>query len=230
MRRAALGFHHRRTPALVSMLEALEGRWMLSGGSTVEAIRPSAPEAIAVHRPAARAARGEALGPAAPVPAPSGLLGDLDGDLAVTHADFQILERNFGGTGVANGDLNRDTRIDFVDFQLMERNFGVALRRPDPPPPGPSHYAYVATNLDGLSDWGTIGAFANLARTFRPWGSTDLPYTPDPNLPLTEDGYPLADAGTVTYAYSYPDGVYQVSWEGSGELSFVGMGAGFTIT
>src|SRR5687767_5761820 len=125
MRRAALGFHHRRTRVPVSMLEALEGRWMLSGGSIVEAARTSAPEAVAVHRPAARAARGEALGPAAPVPAPSGLLGDLDGDLAVTHADFQILERNFGGTGVANGDLNRDTRIDFVDFQLMERNFGV---------------------------------------------------------------------------------------------------------
>ena len=207
---------------------------MLSGAADLPVglpVRPAAPRVVAAVPAERRATQAKVIKvDTVTLPAePTGLVGDLNGDYRVDSADFEVFFGNFGGTGHANGDVNRDGRIDFTDFQFIEQNFGVVLPPPPPPPP-PTREAFVGTNLDGISDWGTIGAFANLARTFRPWGTADLPYTPDADLPLTPDGYPLADAGTVAYAHSYPDGVYRVSWDGSADLSFVGMGADFVIT
>jgi hypothetical protein len=241
-----MDFPARRVRAANSRLrhlfECLESRRLMSGDPVGDVITPistgrTAPPVRAtlpLNSPKAAPIRRFAPSKATVLPLeptePTGLVGDLNGDYRVDSSDFDMFFANFGGSGRANGDVNRDGTIDFDDFQLIERNFGVSITPPPPPPPTPDNYAYIGTNLDGISDWGTIGAFANLARTFRPWGTIELPYTPDPDLPLTPDGYPLADAGTVTYAYSYPDGVYKVSWEGTGDLSFIGIGAEFAIT
>lgn len=99
-----------------------------------------------------------------------------------------------------------------------------------PPPPPPSNTAIIGTNLDGLADWATIGAFNDLATLFRPWGSMPQAYNPDPTIPLTADNYPLRDAGAITYAYGYPDGRYLVSYDGIGSLSFMGFNAKYTVT
>jgi hypothetical protein len=170
--------------------------------------------------------------PAAPAPAspaPSSpsrvnyrLMGDADGDGVVGAADLKIVHRNNGQTGIwSDGDFTGDGKIDFHDFQVLELNFGKTV---------PSHYANIGTNLDGVSDYATIGAFTDLARMFRQWGSVEKPYEPDASIPRTADNYPLADAGAMTYARTYPDGVYKVSWDGTADVNFTGMGAEFTIT
>src|SRR5688500_18807263 len=198
--------HPRAGPVLSQhLIEPLERRQMLAAAAVVEdlatevaAPRPSRPVVRHPHAGLPNRLTGKAA-VSAVLPRPispeddevTGLAGDLNGDYAVDDADFKIFFANFGGAGRANGDVNRDGAIDFADFQLMEQNFGVRMTPPPPPPPPPpaTNDAYIGTNVDGISDWGTIGAFTNLARTFRPWGTADLPYTPDPNLPLTPDGY-----------------------------------------
>jgi PKD repeat protein len=97
--------------------------------------------------------------------------------------------------------------------------------------------AAIGLNLDGISDDSTIGAFNDLARFFRPWGRPGTPYQPDATIPRTNpsdpwpDNYPLEDAGAISYATTYPNGVYQVSYEGEGDVTFRGLGhAWFTVT
>ena len=53
---------------------------------------------------------------------------------------------------------------------------------------------------------------------------TGTNYSPDPSLPLTSTGYPLASAGTYANIANYPDGLYQVSYQGTATLSFLGVG------
>src|SRR5207237_970369 len=87
---------------------------------------------------------------------------------------------------------------------------------PPPPPPPDSNAITIHTNLDGLAEYSTISPFIDLTTMFRAWGSVATPYTTDTSIPLTADNYPLADAGTITYAKGYPDGDYQVSYQGQG--------------
>ncbi|HEY7119024.1 MAG TPA: dockerin type I domain-containing protein [Tepidisphaeraceae bacterium] len=152
------------------------------------------------------------------------LAGDANGDRRVDATDLGTVFANMGqrGAGLEGGDLNGDGQVDFADYQIIEANFGKSL--PD------SHYATVGINLDGIADYSTLGAFADLTRTFRPWGRPDTPYQPDPTIWRTTDNYPLEDAGTMTYARTYPDGTYEVSWDGQADLSFAGMGARFQVT
>jgi len=82
-------------------------------------------------------------------------------------------------------------------------------------------------NLDGLADWETLGPFVDLASTFRNWGRP-RPQDVDPTIKRTADNYPLEDAGALTFAKTYPDGDYDVTWKGEGDLSFDGMQAIFT--
>ena len=165
---------------------------------------------------------------ASPAPPPAGdepiLPGDVNGDGRVDTLDFKIVNDHIGqsGMGLAEGDLNGDGKVTMADFQLVEVNFGKVLPR--------YHYATVGINLDGIADFATIGAFVDLARMFRQWGTVTKPYEPDPSIPRTADNYPLADAGAMTYARTYPDGVYKVSWDGNADLSFEGMGAAMTVT
>jgi hypothetical protein len=65
---------------------------------------------------------------------------------------------------------------------------------------------------------------------FRQWGRVETPYESDKTIQRTADNYPLEDAGAMTYARTYPDGVYKVSWSGNATVDFTGMGSEMTIT
>jgi hypothetical protein len=162
-------------------------------------------------------------GPPLPGSIPT-LLGDLNADGIVDNADFKILHANYGkpNMGAGDGDLNGDGRITFTDFQILEANFGKTIAR--------THYATVGTNLDGIADYSTISPFVDMTRMFRNWGRPLTAYEPDPTIQRTADNYPLEDAGAITYARTYPNGVYQVSWDGNADLSFVATGVSFTVT
>lgn len=48
----------------------------------------------------------------------SGVVGDFDGDSALTEADINILSKSFG-SNLPGGDLNTDRRIDILDLALL---------------------------------------------------------------------------------------------------------------
>ncbi len=57
--------------------------------------------------------------------------GDIDGDLVVNLADFNILATNFGsgpGATGASGDLTGDGYVDLADFNILATNFGSDCR------------------------------------------------------------------------------------------------------
>jgi glucose/arabinose dehydrogenase len=69
--------------------------------------------------------------------APPALLGDINGDGAVTLADFALLSisynRREGETGYdARADLNGDRAVTLADFSMLTGNFNCALPNPDP--------------------------------------------------------------------------------------------------
>jgi len=113
------------------------------------------------------------------------------------------------GTGAFN------TKIDFVEITDD-------LNSPVSPAvfPDVSHVVKVGTNLDGLSYFDTIGPFNDLATEFNKWGQVATPWIPDGTIPKSLDNYPQADAGAITFASGYPSGDYQVSYRGTGTVSF----------
>ena len=79
----------------------------------------------------------------------------------------------------------------------------------------------VGTNSAYTGD----ATWTDVRHLFLPWGEfSGTHYSPDPSLPLTSTGYPLAPAGTYAEINNYPDGVYQVSYQGTATLSFWGVG------
>ena len=79
--------------------------------------------------------------------------------------------------------------------------------------------------LKGISPWGGEPDFVDVRHNFLPWGSWDANgYHPDPNLKLTAQGYPLSTASTYGFLTNYPDGTYQVSYQGTASLDFEGIG------
>jgi hypothetical protein len=82
----------------------------------------------------------------------------------------------------------------------------------------------LGVNLDRNADYSTAQTWVDVRNLFRKWGQPDKPWLENPELKLTADGYPLADAGTLTYLKAYPDGVYHLSYEGTGEVEVKGMG------
>ena len=57
------------------------------------------------------------------------LLGDLNGDLTVSIADFAIFRGRFGAGGAffSDGDLNGDGQVSIADFAIFRGRFGAAL-------------------------------------------------------------------------------------------------------
>ena len=93
-----------------------------------------------------------------------------------------------------------------------------------PPPPAIVQPANpIGCNLDGNADWNSAHVWADVAHAFRPWGKPDKPFDPDPALPTTPDGYPVVDAACVSYLTNYPNGVYKLTYSGSGEVVLGGM-------
>lgn len=79
----------------------------------------------------------------------------------------------------------------------------------------------LGVNVDPNVDWSTDMVWTDLAHDFRSWGPADAPWqTPTTSIPMSADGYPLQDAGAYNSANNYPNGVYKVSYTGSGNLTF----------
>lgn len=88
----------------------------------------------------------------------------------------------------------------------------------------------VGFNASEITEYSSAAAFTNVLWTFTGgadlsgWGKPGKPWESQPGLTLTPDGYPLADAESFGYAFAYPDGLYQFSMEGSGDVAFAGKG------
>jgi hypothetical protein len=79
--------------------------------------------------------------------------------------------------------------------------------------------------LKGISPYGGEPVFVDVRHNFIPWGSWDVNgYHPDPSLQLTAQGYPLSNASTYAFLTNYPDGIYQVGYQGTATLNFDGIG------
>ncbi|APW60403.1 NPCBM/NEW2 domain-containing protein [Paludisphaera borealis] len=68
--------------------------------------------------------------------------------------------------------------------------------------------------------------WTNVSRLMGEWGDINKAnwWTADPSLPTNSLNSPLVDASTYAYLTNYPDGVYQVSYEGTATLDFWGVG------
>jgi hypothetical protein len=79
---------------------------------------------------------------------------------------------------------------------------------------------YTGINIGANSPASTEGMWVDVAKTFSAWypsGSTTLPLTPQ--------GYPLANAYAFSSVAGSPDGAYQLSFQGTGNLAVSGMGS-----
>ena len=82
----------------------------------------------------------------------------------------------------------------------------------------------IGVNVKGNSPWAGDATWVDVRHLFLPWGQVTSPYGPNPSLPLTSTGYPLAPAATYADIANYPDGLYQVSYQGTVNLTFGGVG------
>ena len=99
----------------------------------------------------------------------------------------------------------------------------VACPRTLAAPPERKDVAF-GVNLDGNADWMTAKIWVNVKNLFRAWGKPGKPWEELKDIRLTADGYPLQDAEALTYLRGYPDGPYLISYEGTGKVTFGGMG------
>ena len=61
--------------------------------------------------------------------------------------------------------------------------------------------------------------WVDVKNLFGGWGRPGSPGLADPGLPLTSDGYPLADAESEAVLFNYPTGSYQLSFRGRADVS-----------
>jgi hypothetical protein len=78
----------------------------------------------------------------------------------------------------------------------------------------------MGINLSSDVSWSTSKMWVNVAKSARDWGYVDKPYQPNLELKLSPQGYPLSDAGLWFEGYEYDPGVWQFSYQGSGEIDF----------
>ena len=90
-----------------------------------------------------------------------------------------------------------------------------------PPPARPAAYG---VNIAANTDWSVDQAWVDVRNLFRRWGRLGKPWEENPSLPLSDDGYPLDDASSLTYLKGYPDGTYHLRFRGSATVTFSGMG------
>ena len=78
----------------------------------------------------------------------------------------------------------------------------------------------LGINLAEDVSWSSSKMWVNVVKGARNWGHIDRPYDRDPNLKLSDQGYPLSDAGLWFEGFEYQPGVWQFSYQGSGDISF----------
>lgn len=87
--------------------------------------------------------------------------------------------------------------------------------------PSLQHPVTIGTNLDGLSFYSSVAPFNDLTTAFHRWSSVAAPYDPDHNpIQTNSDNYPLGPAAALTFATGYTSGDYQVSYRGTGTVTF----------
>lgn len=80
-------------------------------------------------------------------------------------------------------------------------------------------------NLGFHADWGFEAAWVDVSKTWRDWGLPDSPWVhPQWTLPLTDQGIPREDFGSLMMLRGYPEGVYRLRFEGTAELGVSGVG------
>jgi hypothetical protein len=81
----------------------------------------------------------------------------------------------------------------------------------------------IGVNLDGMAYYFTQKPWVDAKDMFAPWFHLNDFGNQNSSPPLTSDGYPLVDATTITQWQNYPDGTYQVSYQGTGTFTWGGM-------
>lgn len=82
----------------------------------------------------------------------------------------------------------------------------------------------IGINLYANVDYGTGHIWADASHAFRAWGQVGAAYKPNAALTFTSDGYPLQDADSLSYFNNYPNGVYKLTWAGTGNVTAYGIG------
>ncbi len=82
----------------------------------------------------------------------------------------------------------------------------------------------IGVDVKGNSPWAGDATWVDVRHLFLPWGQVTSPYGPNPSLQVTSTGYPMAPAATYANIANYPDGLYQVSYQGTVNLTFGGIG------
>ena len=74
---------------------------------------------------------------------------------------------------------------------------------------------YSGINIGGNGLLSTSNMWVDLAKKFGAWGEPTAPWTANPSLTLSAQGYPLSDAASNTSTVGIPNGIYNLSYQGS---------------
>ena len=90
----------------------------------------------------------------------------------------------------------------------------------------------IGVNLSSNTQFTGDYIWTDVHNLFSPWGQVGSPGQTTPAIPLNADNYPLAPASTFADLLDYPDGDYQLSYQGTATVSFSGIGylAGPVVT
>ncbi len=96
-------------------------------------------------------------------------------------------------------------RIECLESRLVLANIGVNL----------------ATNVAWTGD----PLWVDLHNVFGAWGPGNDPWQQTPAVPVNSDSYPLENASAAADIAGYPDGNYQLSYQGTGTVTFSDVGS-----
>ena len=81
----------------------------------------------------------------------------------------------------------------------------------------------VGVNLDGMAYYFTQKPWVDAKNMFSQWFPLDDFSHQLVTPPLTADGYPIVAGTAISQLQNYPDGVYKVSYQGTGQFIFGGI-------
>ena len=84
--------------------------------------------------------------------------------------------------------------------------------------------ANIGVNLVNVAPWTGDPLFVDLHNIFHAWGPGSNPWTQTPAVPVNSNSYPLENASAWGDVTGYPNGDYQLSYQGTGTVSFSDVG------
>ena len=84
--------------------------------------------------------------------------------------------------------------------------------------------ANIGVNLVNVAPWTGDPLFVDLHNIFHAWGPGSDPWTQTPAVPVNSNSYPLENASAWGDVTGYPNGDYQLSYQGTGTVSFSDVG------